>query len=179
MSLRDARSGISLIAAEFNHLDAEDNSAEALCALLNVLPPPSWPPEYNGPETRAWLRNLMRADAGSAGWLGYYVIATVDGQPMLAGTAGFKGRPDEEGEVEIGYSIIPELHRRGIATEAIKLLIGHAFANPDVRRIRADTLSRLIPSIGVLIKCGFTQAGEGFDPEEGKTLLFALDRKTA
>ena len=98
---------------------------------------------------------------------------------MLAGTAGFKGKPDENGEVEIGYSIIPELHRRGIATEAIKLLIGHAFANLNVRRIKAETLPRLIPSIGVLLKCGFTQTGEGFDPEEGKTLLFALDRKTA
>jgi [ribosomal protein S5]-alanine N-acetyltransferase len=179
MILWDARSGISLIATEFSHLDAEDNSAEALCGLLNVSTPPSWPPEYNGPETRAWLRNLMTADAGSVGWLGYYVIATGDGQPLLAGTAGFKGRPDENGEVEIGYSIIPELHRKGIATAAVKLLIVHAFANPDVRRIKAETLPRLIPSIGVLIKCGFMQASEGFDPEEGKTLLFALDGKTA
>jgi [ribosomal protein S5]-alanine N-acetyltransferase len=179
MILRDARSGISLIATEFSHLDAEDKSAEALCGLLNVSPPPSWPPEYNGPETRAWLRNLMTADAASAGWVGYYVIAKVDGKPMLAGTAGFKGKPDENGEVEIGYSIIPELHRRGIATEAIKLLISHAFANLNVRRIKAETLPRLIPSIGVLVKCGFMQTGEGFDPEEGKTLLFARDRKTA
>ncbi len=179
MTLRDARSGISLIAAEFSHLDAEDNSAEALCGLLNVSTPFSWPPEYNGPDTRAWLRNLMTADAGSAGWLGYYVIAMVDGQPMLAGTAGFKGRPDDNGEVEIGYSIIPEMHRKGVATEAIKLLIGRAFADPDVRRIKAETLPRLIPSIGVLEKCGFKQTSEGLDPEEGKTLLFALDRKTA
>ena len=179
MILRDAQSGISLIATVFNHLDAEDISAEALCALLNVSAPPSWPPEYNGPETRAWLRNLMTADVGLAGWLGYYVTAPIGGKPILAGTAGFKGRPDENGEVEIGYSIIPEMHRKGIATEAIKLLIGHAFANPDVRRVKAVTLPRLIPSIGVLIKCGFTQAGEGLDPEEGKTLLFALDRKTA
>ena len=179
MILRDAQSGISLIATAFNHLDAEDNSAEALCALLNVSIPPSWPPEYNGPETRAWLRNLMTADAGSVGWLGYYVIATVDGQPLLAGTAGFKGGPDENGEVEIGYSIITELRRKGIATAALKLLICRAFANPDVRRIKAETLPRLIPSIGVLAKCGFMQIGEGLDPEEGKTLLFALDRKTA
>lgn len=179
MILRDARSGISLIATAFGHLDAEDISAEALCGLLHVSPPPSWPPENNGPETRAWLRDLMKADAGSMGWLGYYVTTTVDGQQMLAGTAGFKGRPDENGGVEIGYSIIPELHRRGIATETIKLLIGHAFGNPDVRRIKAETLPRLIPSIGVLIKCGFMQTGEGFDPEEGKTLLFALDGKAA
>jgi len=179
MILRDTRSGVSLIATAFGHLDAEDNSTEALCALLHVSPPPSWPPEYNGPETRAWLRDLMKADAESMGWLGYYVTATVDGQPMLAGTAGFKGRPDENGQVEIGYSIVPELHRQGIATAAIRLLTGHAFANPEVRRIKAETLPRLVPSIGVLEKCGFMQAGEGFDPEEGKTLLFALDAKTA
>lgn len=179
MTLRDTRSGVSLIAIAFDHLDAEDISAEALCALLHVLPPPSWPPENNGPETRAWLRDLMKADADSTGWLGYYVTAAPDGQPMLAGTAGFKGRPDANGEVEIGYSIIPELHRQGIATAAIRLLTGHAFANPEVRRIKAETLPRLVPSVGVLEKCGFMQAGEGFDPEEGKTLLFALDGKTA
>ena len=179
MILRDARSGISLVAIALDHLDAEDISAEALCVRLEVLPPPSWPPEFNGPETRAWLRNLMTTDAGSAGWLGYYVIATIGGKPMLAGTAGFKGRPDENGEVEIGYSIILEMRRKGIATAAINLLIGHAFANPDVQRIKAETLPRLIPSIGVLLKCEFTQTREGFDPEEGKTLHFALDRKTA
>ena len=179
MTLRDTRSGVSLIATAFDHLEAEDISAEALCAVLNISPPPSWPPENNGPETRAWLRDLMKADAESMGWLGYYVITTRDGRQMLAGTAGFKGRADENGQVEIGYSIIPELHRQGIATAAIRLLTGHAFASPEVRRIKAETLPRLIPSIGVLEKCGFMQAGEGFDPEEGKTLLFALDGKTA
>jgi RimJ/RimL family protein N-acetyltransferase len=54
------------------------------------------------------------------------------------------------------------------------LLIGRAFAFPDVRRVIAETLPELTPSIGVLRKCGFRFIGEGSEPG---VIRFAITRE--
>jgi RimJ/RimL family protein N-acetyltransferase len=42
--------------------------------------------------------------------------------------------------------------------------MGRAFALPAVRRVIAETLPELAPSIGVMRKCGFRLIGEGSRP---------------
>ena len=168
--------GVSLIATTLHHLDAEDMSAEKLCMLLGVAPPPSWPPLFNGPETREWFRGILRENRHSAEQLFFYVIADLSGQKTLAGTAGYKGPAKQNGDIEIGYSIVPEFHRRGYATAAVQLLTARAFANENVQRVMADTLPSLVPSQGVLHKCGFSLAGKSDDPDEGEILHFAVLR---
>ena len=55
---------------------------------------------------------------------------------------------------------------RGAAgsSEAVRGLLGRAFADPVVRTVIAETLPELTPSIGVLAKCGFHLIGEGSEP---------------
>jgi ribosomal-protein-alanine N-acetyltransferase len=67
---------------------------------------------------------------------------------------------DTENEVEIGYSVLPSYHRRGLASEAVAALMAHAFDLHGVARIVAHTLMHLDPSIGVLRKNGFTLEAE-------------------
>jgi RimJ/RimL family protein N-acetyltransferase len=55
-------------------------------------------------------------------------------------------------------------HRHGYATEAVRGLVAAAFALPEVRRVLAETLPELTPSIGVLHKCGFRLIGDGSEP---------------
>ena len=43
---------------------------------------------------------------------------------LAIGGVGFKGRPDQEGEVEIGYGFAESMSGRGYATEAAAALIG-------------------------------------------------------
>jgi len=145
---------VRLVQTTIRHLDLEDISGAELARELDVASPPSWPPEYNGPETRAWIRDALVAHPHAAAWYASYVVAAIDDVPILAGTCGFKGPPDNAGVVEIGYSIIPELQRRGIGTAAIHLLCQRGFAS-GASGIVAETLPSLIASQRVLSKSGF------------------------
>jgi ribosomal-protein-alanine N-acetyltransferase len=167
--------GVRLTPATIDRLNTEDISGDALAILLGVAAPASWPPPFNGPETREWMRRSLLANARHAGWLGWYIIATLDGVPTLAGTAGYKGQPDKQGEVEIGYGVVPAYHRRGIASASVRLLCGRAFA-AGVIAVLAETLSDGIASQGVLGKAGFTKTGTRLDPDDGEVWRYRLDR---
>jgi hypothetical protein len=67
----------------------------------------------------------------------------------LVGSAGFFGPPDEEGEVEIGYSVCLVDRRRGIATAAVAALCELASAR-GCASIRARTTADNLGSIAVL-----------------------------
>ncbi|MBP0575764.1 hypothetical protein J8J27_34105, partial [Mycobacterium tuberculosis] len=64
---------MSLRRATADHLDAEDISGAALAARLGVHPPPTWPPEQNGPAVRNWFRASMAEYPDRVGWWCWYV----------------------------------------------------------------------------------------------------------
>jgi [ribosomal protein S5]-alanine N-acetyltransferase len=70
--------------------------------------------------------------------------------------------PDEDGWWMGGY-----------ATEATEALCRRAFELPEVSAVIAETLPELVPSIGVLERCGFTLLVEGSAPG---VLRFQLTR---
>jgi ribosomal-protein-alanine N-acetyltransferase len=138
---------------------------EALTVHLGARVPSTWPPEHVDGAALQYLLDRLLAAPGQAEWWLYFVVGK-DGEAAgtVLGTAGFKGPPDSDGRVEIGYSIVSEHQRRGYASEAVRGLLAHAFAEPAVRRVIAETLPELTPSIGVLHKCGFHLEGEGSEP---------------
>jgi RimJ/RimL family protein N-acetyltransferase len=71
------------------------------------------------------------------------------------GSAGYKGPPSADATLEVGYGIVSEYQRQGYASEVVHGFLAHAFALPAVHRVVAETLPSLVPSIGVLRKCGF------------------------
>lgn len=85
----------------------------------------------------------------------------------VIGMAGYKGPPDADGVVEIGYGVVPEYQGNGFATEAARALVSYAFADGRVRVVRAHTLPELNASTKVLTRCGFKRVGEVVDPEDG------------
>lgn len=138
---------------------------EALAAALGAIVPPTWPPQFV--DAPALHFTLARLGAGleQAGWWLYFVLLPGgDTGPTLIGTAGYKGPPSADGTVEVGYGIVSDHQRRGYASEATRGLVARAFALPAVRRVIAETLPELTPSIGVLRKCGFRSIGEGSEP---------------
>jgi hypothetical protein len=50
------------------------------------------------------------------------------------------------------------------APEAVRGLLARAFDVPAVHHVVAETMPELIPSIGVLRKCGFRLISEGSEP---------------
>lgn len=77
----------------------------------------------------------------------------------VIGDAGFKGRPDWRGAVDLGYGIISSARRQGYATEAAQGLIGWAFKQSGLKRITARCEASNAGSIKVIQGLGFIDRG--------------------
>jgi RimJ/RimL family protein N-acetyltransferase len=137
----------------------------ALAASLGAFVPATWPPEFLDPPSLEFALARLAEGAHQAGWWLHFVVLThgATGRTLI-GSAGYKGPPSPDGTVEVGYGIVPDHQRRGYASETVRGLLAHAFAAPAVRRVIAETLPELTPSIGVLRKCGFRLIGDGSEP---------------
>lgn len=142
-------------------MEAEIQSSTALASYLKLRLPKHWPPPLNDEASQRWMLDYLQKHEGSR-WGMWYI--TLPGRPLqLIGNCGYKGAP-QKGAVEIGYSIAPEFQRKGYASEAVRGLLRFAFADAGVKRVLAETLPELAPSIGVLRKCGFRRVGGSSEP---------------
>ncbi len=163
---------LELVPSTLEMLRAELDDRSAPGRFLNARVPDDYPPaEYDADAIR-WMIGLLEQQPGAAKWWVYYVVWTVD-ERTLVGGVGFKG-PPVDGAVEIGYSVVGCFQRRGIATDAVRAIVSHAFAHPEIDRVEADTFPELIPSIGVLEKCGFRHIGDGPEP---RTIRYRVTRE--
>lgn len=172
--IRSAR--LELLPGDVAVLASELDGPDALARVLGRHVPREWPPDlYDRDALEFSLVVAQNTPGEDLQWLMYYVVLRKDdvGRATVVGVAGFKG-PPEEGEVEIGYSILAAYRRRRIASEAAEALIGHAFGDPRVRMVVAETFPDLVSSIGVLEACGFRVLGPGLD--EG-TVRFGITRR--
>jgi RimJ/RimL family protein N-acetyltransferase len=119
-------------------------------------------------------RDVLAADPRSARWGPRLFVA--DAPRTLVGWGGFKGPPDDDGAVEIGYAIAPAWEGRGVATAAAGALVDEAWAAPAVRAVTAHTLIGPGASVRVLEKLGFERDGNNFDGDVGLVWRFRLDR---
>jgi ribosomal-protein-alanine N-acetyltransferase len=164
---------LNLIAATTELVEKDIEDCDLLSEALAVSVPESWPPDLYGPRAMQFTLTQM-GDAMERGWSFWY-LATVDEPCELAGICGFKGRPDESGSVEIGYSILSRFQRRGFATEAVVRLVGWAFSHHNVNEVCAETLPHLTQSIRVLEKSGFSRTGAG---SEAGVIRYAITRSS-
>ena len=78
----------------------------------------------------------------------------------VVGDIGFHGRPDAEGRVEVGYSVVPSRRRRGYAAESLASLVEWTRRQPGVREVTARCEPTNIGSIRTLEGGGFERLGE-------------------
>jgi RimJ/RimL family protein N-acetyltransferase len=158
---------LRLLPATETHLRAELAGRDALAAAIGVAVPSGWPPDLYDEDAIRFMLNAGVEPPGSSPWGMYYLVRRADeaGVETVVGIAGFKGPPDADGIVEVGYGVVAEHQRLGYATEAVRGMTRFAFASPAVTAVIAHTLVHLTPSIGVLLKAGFTLAGPGHDPQ--------------
>ena len=88
------------------------------------------------------------------------------------GGAGCKGRPGDDGRVEIGYGLSPEARGKGYATELVGALVDWLLARPEVSAVTAETSVENRASQRVLEKCNFVRVGERTDEEDGPLYLW-------
>lgn len=104
-----------------------------------------------GPHIEKYLKELEN-DSQLKCWGVWLVIHRDTNQ--VVGDIGFKGKPDENNCVEIGYGIVPKLQNNGFATEAVSGIINWALASGKFDKITAECLKENLPSIKVLEKVG-------------------------
>jgi [ribosomal protein S5]-alanine N-acetyltransferase len=125
-------------------------------------------------DTWLWNYRLQQvvADPSCAPWLVRAVVVRCDdGEEVIPGYAGFHGPPDGRGMVEIGYTVLPEYRRRGLARAAVAELLAFA-ADHGATIIRASVSPGNAPSLGLIASYGFAQVGEQFDERDGRELVF-------
>lgn len=123
--------------------------------ILGARVPDDWP-AADLLEFLPTYAHQLQADPSLLGW-GIWLMVHRE-ERTLVGDLGFKGRPDDEGTVEIGYSVLGAYRRRGFAWEAVRALVDWGLAQQEVRRIVAECRVDNGPSIRVLEKAGLRQA---------------------
>ena len=134
-----------------------------LGALLHARIPASWPPDLLDQKALEWtIRHYEDSHRqGTAG--NYYVVLREGVTRTLVGVTGY--HTPAAGTVQIGYGIVSEYQRRGIATEATRAMIAELRKRPNVQRIVALTYPDHLASLGVMKRCGMTYAGPGAEEE--------------
>jgi [ribosomal protein S5]-alanine N-acetyltransferase len=118
------------------------------------------------PEALPYSLKQLQSGGMAEPWASYLFIHTADN--ALIGMGGYKGGPDANGMVEIGYGVAPAYRGRGYASEAAQGMMQYAFEQDTVKQVWAHTLAEANASVRVLTKCGFTRTQEINDPDDGK-----------
>jgi len=153
---------LELIAATLDHICAELEAPERLASLLDAQVEPGWPPGEYDRNAQEFFRDRLKEDGVAViGWYNWYAVQR--GSPyqpsVLVGAGGYFGPPSEEGEVEMGFSVMPAWQGLGYATEMAEALIVNAFADPRVHKVIAYTTTQNMASYKVLEKCRFEFVG--------------------
>ena len=163
---------LRLIPVDPNLAKAALAGDDALAAHLQVSVEPRW--TGFGREPFRYVLMKLHADPTEAGWWTY--LPVLQGENRLIGSGGYKGKPDEDGLVEIGYEIAPTYRGCGLATEFARGLIDHVLAMPDIKAVQAHTLAEENASTAVLRKCGLQFAGEINLGENGRLWRWRLKK---
>ena len=90
---------------------------------------------------------------------------------VLVGDICFKGAPDEEGQVEIGYGTYDYFQNKGIMTDAVGLLITWCHHRPEIKTVLAETETGNTASEKILLKNGFQRYHQGRDNSWWKLVI--------
>ena len=174
---------LRLVALDPDLARLEETDKPAFFKAIGAEVEAAWPPvAIDAPDLADRLETLSRRPH-EAGWGGWIILMgwTPGGADRAVGIGGFFGPPDENGEIEIGYAMLPSFREQGLATEAVGGLLGWALSDDRVKAVRAHTLAHLYASRRVLEKTGFTPApgaGEA-DGEDTVRYDYVKDEKAA
>ena len=105
-------------------------------------------------------------EAGGPGRFGpYFMIRKAD--RMIVGEIGCS-IGGTRGTGKVGYTVVEPCWGQGYATEALRALLDHVLAEPDMRRVVAETMVHNIASRRVMEKAGMTYCGRRSDDEYGE-----------
>lgn len=165
-------SRLRLVPFTENWVAAIQEGSQAFLALTGYRLPQ---PYTEFPESFQALRTALDKEKPVFPWTSYALLW--EPEKTYVGQGGFKGKPDVDGGVEIGYEIAKGFRSMGFAHEAIGALVRLAFEQEKVRQVYAHTLPVLNASNHLLIKNKFVFDSTVTDEEDGQVWKWVL-RKT-
>lgn len=133
------------------------DDVDALVAYRN-LPEVAWMQlweSYDAEEARQLVADCKVTEPFTAGGWFQFAVALKDSD-TLVGDLYFN--VDEAGtQAEVGYTFAPAFQGRGLATEAVKTLLNHAFTERGLHRIWGVTDPRNTPSVKLMKRLGMRQ----------------------
>ncbi len=162
---------LRLLPCDDTLFDAMKMGGSVLSQAIGANVPKKWS-QYRDTFAPAYLR--WKAHPPLRDWWVHLIVYKPDN--ILVGSCGYKGEPDAEGSVEIGYEVRATHQHKGIATEAAQGLVSHAFAHTEVKKVIAHTLPEENYSTKLLQKVGFTRTGDFNDPDDGLVWRWELKK---
>ncbi|QAA32189.1 GNAT family N-acetyltransferase [Clostridium manihotivorum] len=92
----------------------------------------------------------------------FWMIVKKDSMKVV-GDIGFKGKPDEKGEIEVGFGLVENERGKGFGFEALRAITDWAFSQKNVKVIKADCLIDNRPSARILEKVGMKEINRDQD----------------
>lgn len=152
---------LALLALDRDLAALQAGSRTSFFNAIAVTHEPIWPPSPFELAALDWAATNLVKDPEGQGWYGWALLAN-DGErvhPRLVGIAALIGRPDDEGEVELAFGLLPDYRGRGYGAEAVRTLAAWAFGN-GARRVIAHLDAEDAGAARTLASSGFADTGE-------------------
>ena len=118
---------------------ADAAAIASICGDAEVCPWDHLPWQRDLAALAAWVEQQRSVNA-TGGRISLAIADPGSSRPPAAlGWVGLAPHPGHRGTWSIGYWVLPEARRRGLALGAARALAGHALAHGRARRIRLET----------------------------------------
>jgi RimJ/RimL family protein N-acetyltransferase len=166
---------LALLALDRDLAALQAGSRAAFFNAIAVRHEPLWPPAPFEPGAFEWASNNLAHDPEGQGWYGWALLAN-EGErlpPRLVGIAALIGRPDDDGEVELAFGLMPDFRGRGYGSETVRALAAWAFAN-GARRVIAHLDAEDVHAAQTFARNGFAETAEKPYPGVARWALNAV-----
>jgi len=147
---------LALLALDRELAALQAGSRSAFFNAIAVAHEPLWPPAPFETIALDWARTHLAHDPEGQGWYGWVLLANGGERSpsRLVGIAALIGRPDDEGDVELAFGLLPEFRGQGYGGETVGALAQWAFKN-GARRVVAHLDAENFHAAHTLAKIGF------------------------
>lgn len=152
---------LALLALDHQLAALQAGHRSAFFNAIAVTHEPVWPPAPFEPQSLEWAERHLAQDPDGVGWYGWALVAN-EGErspPRLIGIAALIGRPDDDGDVELAFGLLPEFRGRGYGGETIRALASWGFAN-GAKRVIAHLDAEDTHAAHTLKQSGFFDTNE-------------------
>lgn len=123
--------------------------------LIGAVKTETWPECADIRDILHMIRDSLSHKPKPDGFDSWIFISKEDHR--IVGDGGFKGGPNENGIIDMGYAIVEAQRRKGFAFEAVSALLKWGLSQECVTAVTADCIDSNIPSIKILTRLGMNE----------------------